>query len=60
MLQFKGRVTKQGELLVVSQKHRSQMMNVNEALTRINGMLTEASEVAKGPSQMTVARVKAL
>ena len=59
-MQFKGRVTKQGELLVVSQKHRSQTMNLSEAVTKMEEMLLEASEIPKGPSQLTVARVRAL
>ena len=59
-MQFKGRVTKQGELVVVSQKHRSQMMNLNEAVAKMEDMLSQASEVPKGPSQLTVARVRAL
>lgn len=59
-MQFKGRVTKQGELVVVSQKHRSQMMNLNEAVTRMEDMLSQASEIPKGPSHLTVARVRTL
>ena len=59
-MQFKGRVTKQGELMVVSQKHRSQMMNLNEAVARMEDMLSQASEMPKSPSQLTVARVRAL
>ena len=59
-MQFKARVTKQGELLVTAQKYRSQAMNLNEAVQKMETMLSEASEVPKGPSQMTIARVKAL
>ena len=59
-MQFKARVTKGGELVVVTQKHRSQAMNLNEAVQRVGIMLAEASEVPKGPSQLTIARVKAL
>ena len=59
-MQFKGRVTKQGELVVVSQKHRSQVMNLNEAVARMEEILSAASEIPKGPSQLTVARVRAL
>ena len=59
-MQFKGRVTKQGELVVVSQKHRSQRMNLNEAVAKMEEMLLQASEMPKGPSQLTVARVRAL
>lgn len=59
-MQFKARVTKQGELVVTAQKYRSQAMNLNEAVQKMESMLGEASEVPKGPSQMTIARVKAL
>ena len=35
-------------------------MNLNDAIARMEAMLSEASAVPKGPSLMTVARVKAL
>ncbi len=53
-------MTKQGELIVTAQKYRSQAMNLNEAVGKMERMLSEASEVPKGPSMMTRARVKAL
>ena len=43
-----------------AQKYRSQAMNLNEAVQKMEAMLLEASEVPKGPSQMTIARAKAL
>lgn len=46
--------------MVVAQKHRSQLMNLNEAVSKMEDMLSEASEIPKGPSQLTVARVRAL
>lgn len=58
--QFKTRLNKEGELMVVSQKHRSQLMNLEDAITRLDHICREASLVPKGPSQLTVSRVKAL
>ena len=59
-VQFKTRLNKDGELMVVSQKHRSQLQNREDAIARLEHMLREASEVPRGPSQLTVGRVKAL
>ena len=46
--------------MISSQKHRTQHMNLNDAIVRMEEMLREASEVPQGPSQLTVARVKQL
>ncbi len=35
-------------------------MNLSDALSRLESLLQEASEVPKGPSQQVAARVKAL
>ena len=58
--QFKSRLNKDGELMIVSQKHRSQRMNLEDAIAKVGYVLSEASEVPKGPSHLTMARVKAL
>lgn len=59
-IQFKPRLTKDGELIIISQKHRSQHMNLSDAISRLEALLEEASEVPKGPSQQVAARVRAL
>ncbi|XP_064406493.1 uncharacterized protein LOC135351436 [Halichondria panicea] len=59
-LMFKPRLTKDGELIIISQKHRSQHMNLSDAISRLEALLEEASEVPKGPSQQVAARVRAL
>lgn len=46
--------------MVTAQEHRSQAMNLSEAVRKIEVMLSEASELPKGPSELTRARVKAL
>lgn len=59
-VQYKNRLTKSGELVITSQRYRSQRQNLDDAVLRLTGILREASEVPKGPSQLTVARIKAL
>lgn len=58
--QFKSRVTREGELLVTSQEHRTQHRNLEAAVGKLEGMVHEASEVPKGPSELTIARIKTL
>lgn len=58
--QFKNRLTKDGELVVTSQVYRTQHKNLDDAVQRLTGLLREASEIPKGPSQLTQARIKAL
>lgn len=59
-LQCRNRITKSGELVITSQRHRTQRKNLEDAVLRLDGILSEASELPKGPSQLTVARIKAL
>ena len=59
-LQYRNRITKSGELVITSQRHRTQRKNLEDAVLRLDGILSEASELPKGPSQLTVARIKAL
>lgn len=58
--QFRSRLTKGGELIITSQQHRTQHRNLEEAISKLEGLLREASEVPRGPSQLTVARIKTL
>lgn len=59
-LQYRNRITKSGELVITSQRHRTQGKNLKDAVLRLDGILREASELPKGPSQLTVARIKVL
>ena len=45
---------------MTSQKHRKQSQNLEDAIHKLEQLLKEASEVPKGPSQMTLARIQAL
>jgi protein subunit release factor B len=56
----KTRMTKFGEMIVMSQKYRTQQKNLEDAIQKLRQLLLEASEVPKGPSELTVARVQAL
>ena len=58
--QFRNRVNKEGELVVVSQVYRTQHKNLDDAVHRLSDMLSQASEVPKGPSQLTMARIREL
>ena len=58
--QHKTRITKLGELIITSQKYRTQSQNTEDAIHKLEDMLKEASEVPKGPSDLTVARIQAL
>ena len=58
--QFRSRVTKEGELIVVSQEHRSQGRNLDTAVARLEAMVREASEIPRGPSELTLSRIRAL
>ena len=53
-------MTKGGELVVVCQDHRSQLRNLETAVERLEQLLREASEVPRGPSQLTLSRIRAL
>ena len=57
VVQFKARFTRHGELVVTSQQHRSQQRNLAAAVDKLAGLVKEASEVPRGPSQLTRARV---
>ncbi len=59
-MQFKGRLTKDGDLIITAQTQRSQHRNLEEAIFKLEGLLSEASELPQGPSQQTAARVRAL
>ena len=59
-LQFKNRLTKEGDFVVVSQVHRTQHKNLEDAVDRLTDILEEASEIPKGPSELTLARIKIL
>lgn len=58
--QFKSRVTKDGELIVTCQEHRSQHRNLQTAVDKLEEIIQEASEVPHGPSDLTIARIKTL
>lgn len=58
--QFKSRLTKEGDLIVTCQEHRSQRRNVETAVDKLEEMIQEASEVPRGPSYLTIARIKTL
>lgn len=57
---FKKRLTKEGDLVVVSQVHRTQHKNLDDAVQRLTSLLKEASEIPKGPSELTLARIRVL
>ena len=60
LVQYKNRITKRGELVITSQRYRTQHKNLDDAVLKLDGILREASEVPRGPSELTVARIKAL
>ena len=60
ILQFKTRLTKEGEFVVVSQVYRTQHKNLEDAVQRLTAMLEEVSEIPRGPSGLTMARVRTL
>lgn len=43
--QQKGRVNVDGELIVVSQRHRTQVQNIDDALSKLQDMVRSANEV---------------
>ena len=47
-------------MIVTSQEHRSQHRNLEAAVARLEGMVRTASEVPRGPSELTLARIRAL
>ncbi len=59
-VQQKNRLNKIGEFIVTSQVHRTQTENLKDGLAKLAKMLHEASEVHKGPSELTKARIKML
>lgn len=59
-LQFGTRLTKEGEFVVVSQVYRTQHKNLQDAVQRLTAMLEEASEIPRGPSELTLARIRTL
>ena len=60
VLQQKNRITKDGEFVVTSQVTRTQFDNLEDGMKKLAKMLHEASEVHKGPSELTKARIKML
>ena len=53
-------MTKEGELIVTSQEHRTQHRNVETAIDKLEVMVEEAAEVPRGPSELTLARIRLL
>lgn len=47
-------------MVVTSQVYRTQHKNLDDAVARLTTMLHEASEIPKGPSGLTKARIKML
>ena len=47
-------------MVVVSQVYRTQHKNLEDAVDRLTVMLQEASEIPKGPSGLTQARIRML
>ena len=45
---------------MISQEHRTQHRNLDAAVGKLEGMLHEASEVPRGPSELTLARIRTL
>jgi len=45
MRKLRGRITKEGELLVISQEHRTQLANRRAAVERFAAMMSEALKV---------------
>ena len=59
-MKFSTRITKEGELVITSQKHRTQHQNLEDAIAKLHTHILDAAEVPSGPSDMTIARVKLL
>ncbi|CAI8039459.1 Peptidyl-tRNA hydrolase ICT1, mitochondrial, partial [Geodia barretti] len=57
---FRSRITREGEMIITSQEHRSQHRNLEAAVARLEGMVCTASEVPRGPSGLTLARIRVL
>ena len=60
LLQFKPRINKTGELIVTSHKYRTQTQNLQDALNKLETFIKEASEIPRGPSELTQERIKLL
>ena len=54
----KNRISKEGTLVVTSQKHRTQKANIAEALERAQDMLDAALEAAAPPKEASEEKVK--
>ena len=54
----KNRISKEGTLVVTSQKHRTQKANIAEALERVQDMLDAALEAAGPPKEASEEKVK--
>ena len=57
MQQEKGLINKNGELVVKSERTRSQHQNLYDALDKVKGMLTEACHVPKETSEETKQKI---
>ena len=60
VMQYKNKITLNGELIVTSSTYRTQYKNLEDAVSKLENMLKEASEIPKGPSELTMSRVKQL
>lgn len=56
----RNRVSKSGELVVTSTKFRSQQRNIEDAISRVQDIIKEASFVPGGPSEQQQQHVKKL
>ncbi|EGF78657.1 hypothetical protein BATDEDRAFT_13116 [Batrachochytrium dendrobatidis JAM81] len=55
--QNQGRMNKKGELVVTSDRFRTQHMNYNDCIDKIYDLIAAASQVSDGPSTSTLRRV---
>eukprot|EP00112_Aurelia_sp_Birch-Aquarium-sp1_P001351 Seg1143.4 transcript_id=Seg1143.4/GoldUCD/mRNA.D3Y31 product="Peptidyl-tRNA hydrolase ICT1 mitochondrial" protein_id=Seg1143.4/GoldUCD/D3Y31 len=57
MEQEKNRINKNGELIVTSESFRSQSRNLQDAINKIQQLISTASYVPEGPSQETIDKI---
>lgn len=56
-MQEKNRINKNGELIVTSESFRSQSRNLQDAINKIQQLISTASYVPEGPSQETIDKI---
>ncbi|KAI8809975.1 hypothetical protein BJ742DRAFT_218699 [Cladochytrium replicatum] len=54
------RMTKRDELLITSERHRTQIMNIEDCLTKLHTYLKQASEVPRPPDEQQLQRIEEL